>query len=113
MAWQTLQPVMLSDNVLCGASDATVDLDRIYNIGLGLAAVCNLFYGLMFDIIGPRALGLYGLTGTLVGFAVMAFSLQIPCAAPSTVLLWVSSLVLYRRTCDGARGELLHVPPLR
>ena len=95
MAWQTLQPVMLSDNVLCGASDATVDLDRIYNIGLGLAAVCNLFYGLMFDIIGPRALGLYGLTGTLVGFAVMAFSLQIPCAAPSTVLLWVSSLVTF------------------
>ena len=97
-AWQVLQPVMLSDNVLCGVpGDAKVTnpLDQIYNIGLGLAAVSNLFVGLMFDIIGPRAIGLCGVTCTIVGFSVMGLCLHFPCAAPSTPLLWISSLLTF------------------
>lgn len=101
MSWQTIEPMMLDDGVhqcVDGQMptahenrEAAIDqLNTIYNLGLGLCAVAQLFEGLLFDVIGPRRLGMFAAVVTVVGYALMGLALQAPCELPQ--LLWASIL---------------------
>jgi MFS family permease len=55
----------------------------------------QLVEGLVFDLVGPRRLGVSGVLACVVGLAIMGWALQYPCNGVSEGAFWASALLVF------------------
>lgn len=85
-AWPTLEPLLIAEGVWAGPNQSA-NLASVYSIATGLAMISSLISGILYDAIGPRALGALSAFAVVFCLFGMAVAIKIPSL---NNLLWIA-----------------------
>lgn len=101
-SWPTLEPLLIGEGVWAGP-DQAANLMSVYSIAMGAGMMSTLAAGILYDAIGPRAVGALCAFGCAICLLLMAAAIKIPMlnnlmwfAYPAaTVFGWGNSIDVY------------------